>query len=80
MSTPDQDPRDDRPRACDGSSPLARGTRGLPRNQHTISRVGYAIFSVSGNKYRIIADVVFRSQTAFIKNVFTHKEYGSWKP
>ena len=41
---------------------------------------GYVVFNVGGNKYRIIADVVFRSQTVFIKHVFTHKEYDSWKP
>ncbi len=41
---------------------------------------GYAVFNVGGNKYRIIAEVVFRSQTVFIKHLFTHKEYDSWKP
>lgn len=41
---------------------------------------GYVVFDVGGNKYYIIADVVFRSQTVFIKYVFTHKEYDSWKP
>lgn len=41
---------------------------------------GYVVFDVGGNKYRIVADVVFRSQTVFIKYIFTHKEYDSWKP
>jgi len=41
---------------------------------------GLVVFDIGGNKYRIIADVVFRSQTVFIKYVFTHKEYDSWKP
>ncbi|WP_017523410.1 type II toxin-antitoxin system HigB family toxin [Pusillimonas noertemannii] len=41
---------------------------------------GYVVFNVGGNKYRIIADVVFRSQTVFIKHVFSHKEYESWQP
>lgn len=41
---------------------------------------GYVVFNVGGNKYRIITDVVFRSQTVFIKYVFTHKEYDSWQP
>lgn len=41
---------------------------------------GYVVFNVGGNKYRIIADVVFRTQTVFIKHVFTHKEYDSWQP
>lgn len=41
---------------------------------------GYAVFNVGGNKYRVITDIVFRSQTVFIKHVFTHKEYDLWKP
>lgn len=41
---------------------------------------GYVVFDVGGNKYRIVTDVVFRTQTVFIKHIFTHKEYDSWKP
>jgi mRNA-degrading endonuclease HigB of HigAB toxin-antitoxin module len=41
---------------------------------------GYVVFDVGGNEYRIVADVVFRSQTVFMKHAFTHKEYDSWKP
>lgn len=41
---------------------------------------GYVAFNVGGNKYRVITDVVFRSQTVFIKHIFTHKEYDSWRP
>jgi mRNA interferase HigB len=41
---------------------------------------GYVVFHVGGNNYRIVADVVFRSQTVFIKHVFTHKEYDACKP
>jgi len=37
---------------------------------------GYVVFDVGGNKYRIIADVVFRSETVYIKHVFK-KEYAS---
>lgn len=37
--------------------------------------IGHIVFNVGGNKYRIIVDVVFRSQTVFIKHVFTHTEY-----
>lgn len=37
-------------------------------------------FQRRGNKYRIVADIMFRSQTVFIKHVFTHKEYDSWQP
>ena len=38
------------------------------------------LFQRRGNKYRIVADIMFRSQTVFIKHVFTHKEYDSWQP
>ncbi|MDR2837566.1 MAG: type II toxin-antitoxin system HigB family toxin [Azonexus sp.] len=41
---------------------------------------GYVVFDVGGNNYRVITDVVFRTQTVFIKHVFTHKEYNAWKP
>lgn len=48
---------------------------------NTVDRVGgYVVFNVGGDKYRIITDVVFRTQTVFIKHVFTHKEYDSWIP
>ena len=39
---------------------------------------GYVVFDIRGNKYRLITDVVFRSQTVFIKHVFTHEEYDKW--
>lgn len=53
----------------------------LKRVFNTVDWVnGYVVFNVGGNKYRIVADVMFRSQTVFIKHVFTHKEYDSWQP
>lgn len=41
----------------------------------------YIVFNIKGNKYRLIARVVFRSQTIFVIAVMTHKEYdsGKWK-
>lgn len=39
---------------------------------------GFTIFDIDGNKYRLIADVVYRSQTTFVKHVLTHKEYDKW--
>lgn len=41
----------------------------------------YTVFNIKGNKYRLIARIVYRSQTVFIIGVFTHKEYelGKWK-
>jgi mRNA interferase HigB len=41
----------------------------------------YTIFNIKGNKYRLIARIVFRSQTIFIVAIMTHEEYdlGKWK-
>lgn len=41
---------------------------------------GYVIFDIGGNKYRLVTDVVFHSQTVFIKHIMTHAEYDQWKP
>ena len=41
---------------------------------------GFIVFDIGGNKYRLIVDVVFASQTVFVKQVLTHKEYDRWKP
>lgn len=41
----------------------------------------YVVFNISGNKYRLIARIVFRSQTIFVIRIMTHEEYdlGKWK-
>ena len=39
----------------------------------------FTVFDVGGNKYRIIARVIYKLKTVFIRNVFTHDEYDSWK-
>jgi mRNA interferase HigB len=41
----------------------------------------YVVFNIKGNKYRLIARIVYRSQTLFIVAVLTHEEYdlGKWK-
>ena len=41
----------------------------------------YTVFNIKGNKYRLIARIVYRSQTLFIVAVMTHEEYelGRWK-
>ncbi len=41
----------------------------------------YVVFNVAGNKYRLIAEINFRSQTLFIRHILTHQEYaeGRWK-
>lgn len=40
----------------------------------------YYVFDIGGNKYRIIAAIHFNRQQLFVRHVFTHKEYTSWKP
>ena len=39
------------------------------------------VFNIKGNKYRLIARIVYRSQTLFVVAVMTHQEYdlGRWK-
>ena len=41
----------------------------------------YMVFNIGGNKYRLVARIVYRSQTVFVIKVMTHKEYdsGKWK-
>lgn len=36
------------------------------------------IFDVGGNKYRVICGISYRTQTVFIKFVFTHRDYDQW--
>ncbi len=42
---------------------------------------GQIVSNVSGNKYRIIATVLFAEKTVYIEQVLIHEEYnhGSWK-
>ena len=39
------------------------------------------VFNVAGNRYRLIAEINFRTQTLFIRHILTHQEYaeGKWK-
>ncbi len=39
----------------------------------------YVVFNINNNKYRLIVGINYRSQTIFIKHVFTHEEYDNWK-
>ena len=36
---------------------------------------GLYVFNVGGNKYRLIARIIFRTRTVFIRFIGTHKEY-----
>ncbi|NWF57845.1 MAG: type II toxin-antitoxin system HigB family toxin [Fischerella sp.] len=42
---------------------------------------GYTVFNIKGNNYRLITEINYKSQTIFIRHVFTHTEYdeGKWK-
>jgi mRNA interferase HigB len=39
----------------------------------------FIIFDIGGNKFRIIARVVYKLNAVYIRNVFTHQEYDTWK-
>jgi len=41
----------------------------------------YTVFNIKGNDYRLIARIVYRSQTIFVVGVLTHVEYDKdkWK-
>ena|ERR1700741_3403596 len=36
---------------------------------------GLYVFNIGGNKFRLIARIIFRTRTVFIRFVGTHKEY-----
>ncbi len=36
------------------------------------------VFDISGNKYRVVAAVVYDGNAVYIKHVFTHPEYDRW--
>lgn len=41
----------------------------------------YTVFNIRGNNYRLIARIIYRSQTVFVVAILTHEEYdlGKWK-
>ncbi len=48
---------------------------------NSVDKVGnYYIFNIAGNHYRLIAAIHFNTQTVYIRDVLTHKEYDLWKP
>lgn len=40
--------------------------------------LGWHVFDVGGNKWRVICKVSYSTQYALIKHVLTHKEYDRW--
>ncbi|MEP7149675.1 MAG: type II toxin-antitoxin system HigB family toxin [Acidobacteriota bacterium] len=48
----------------------------------TVDQVGTCtVFNVGGSKYRVIAKIVYRFQTVYLRSVMSHKEYDKdkWK-
>jgi mRNA interferase HigB len=41
----------------------------------------YVVFDIGGNKYRLIAVLIYLKRKVYIQHVLTHKEYdrGTWK-
>jgi mRNA interferase HigB len=41
----------------------------------------YTVFNIKGNRYRLIAEINYRSGTLFVRHIFTHSDYdkGTWK-
>ncbi len=39
----------------------------------------YTVFNINNNKYRLITRIVYRSQTVFIIDIFTHEGYDRWE-
>jgi mRNA interferase HigB len=42
---------------------------------------GFTIFNIKGNAYRLITRINYRSQTIFVRGMYTHAAYdrGDWK-
>ena len=52
----------------------------LKRMFGSVDRVGeYYVFDIAGNRYRLIAAIHFNTQTLYIREIFTHSEYGQWR-
>lgn len=46
----------------------------------SVDKAGAAyVFDIGGNKYRLIARIVFASQTLFVRELLTHAEYNRRK-
>ena len=40
----------------------------------------FHVFDIGGNKWRVITFIHFPAGICYVKHVFTHKQYDSWKP
>ncbi len=41
---------------------------------------GFVVFNIGGNLYRLITKVKYADQIVVVENIFTHKEYDTWRP
>lgn len=41
----------------------------------------FTVFNIGGNKYRLIAFIVYKKKRIYIRNILTHGQYekGKWK-
>jgi mRNA interferase HigB len=57
------------------------GFAGLKRTFNSVDKAGdHYVFNIGGNKFHLIAAIHFNRQMLFVRHVFTHKEYDTWKP
>jgi mRNA interferase HigB len=40
----------------------------------------YTVFNIGGNKYRLVTCIQYSSSRVYIREVFTHAQYNTWKP
>jgi mRNA interferase HigB len=40
---------------------------------------GYLVFTIGGNKYRLITVANFQGKRIFVKHILTHKQYDAWE-
>jgi mRNA interferase HigB len=40
----------------------------------------YVVFNIGGNKFRLVAIVIFSAGIVRVEKVMTHKQYDRWKP
>ncbi|MCF8296827.1 MAG: type II toxin-antitoxin system HigB family toxin [Melioribacteraceae bacterium] len=54
----------------------------LRKTFHKADQVGkFTVFDIGGNKYRLIAYIVYSAKRIYIRHILTHPEYdkGKWK-
>ena len=54
----------------------------ITQSFNSADQVGeYTVFDIGGNNFRLIAIIIFRCETVYIRHVLTHAEYekGKWR-